>query len=443
MAGIVEKRSVERIPQNERNTGFWGMLMLWAGFSISVARLWQGGLITTMGFWKAVAALVISQLFWTYVAIGAVMGAREGLPGTMIVRASFGLKGRILPSIPLIIGTVGWFGLQLGITVSAMNFLVKSLDVTINLPLAVQYAIWGVLMGAVSIYGYRVVMWFQKFISPLLILLIPLMLYKMFANYDVLGSLNAPAKGGMGFFEAITMLVGGQLAMVLTAADSSRYTKSPKTAVGSFMAATWLIGTVMFIIGMMGAVLVGAADPATIVDKLGLGFLGVLIVVFSAWSTNCLNPYWGGIALSTLTAGTKWFKDGIPRATATAIVVVLGTVLTMMGIYSQGGFLAFVSVLAATLGPANGIVISDYFFLRGKGNNRLDAKELVKPGGKYWYKNGWNPIAISVWVIGVIYTFAFKNVYVLITPISTQILSGVLYYYLMKTVGKKMYEESK
>ncbi len=442
MAELVEKRSVERVPLQERTSGFWAMLMLWAGFSISVARLWQGGVITTMGFWTAIAALFLSQIFWTYVAIGAVMGAKEGLPGTMIVRASFGLNGRILPSIPLIIGTVGWFGLQLGITVSALNIMIENLYGNIAIPIQLQYVVWGILMGVASIYGYRVVMWFQKFVSPLLILLIPWMLYKMFANYDVLAELSRPGDGKMGFFEAVTMLVGGQLAMVLTAADSSRYTKSSRTAIWSYMAATWLIGTVMFVIGMMGAVLVGASDPASIVDKLGLGFLGVLIVVLSAWSTNCLNPYWGGIALSTLTAGTRWSKDGIPRVTATSIIVAIGTFLTVIGIYSIGGFLAFVGVLAATLGPANGIVIADYFFLRGKGNNRLDAEELVKTGGKYWYRNGWNPVAIAVWVIGVIYTFAFKNVYVLITPVSTQILSGILYYVLMKTAGKKYYDAS-
>lgn len=36
MAELVEKRSVERIPVEERTTGFWAMFMLWTGFSISV-----------------------------------------------------------------------------------------------------------------------------------------------------------------------------------------------------------------------------------------------------------------------------------------------------------------------------------------------------------------------------------------------------------------------
>jgi len=437
VAELVEKKSVERIPEGDRTTGFWALFMLWVGFSISVARLWQGGIITGAGFWKAILALVIAQIFWVYIAIGAVMGAAEGLPGTMIMRAAFGVRGRVIPSIPLIIGTIGWFGLQLGITASALEILIKSLYGGWNVPIQIQFVVWGILMGIVSIYGYKVVMWFQKFVSPLLLLLIPWMIYKMFSQYDILVEINRPREVTMGFFEAVTILSGGVLAMLIAAADSSRYAKSRTAAFSSFMVATWFVGTVMFVIGMMGTVVVGVADPASIVDRLGLGILGLFIVVLSAWSTNCMNPYWGGIALSTLTTGNKWLPNGIPRVISTSLVVAIGTITALLGIYSIGGIKGFVSILAGTLGPANGIIIADYFFLRGKGKNKLDANELVKENGKYWYNNGWNMIAVAVWIIGVIYSWVFKNTYIMITPVSTQILSAVLYYILMKTLGKK------
>jgi len=442
MAELVEKRSVDRIPKSERTTGFWAMFMLWAGFSISVARVWQGGFITNAGFWHAVAALAIAQLFWTYIAIGAVMGASEGLPGTMIMRAAFGVRGRVIPSVPLIIATIGWFGLQLGITVSALNYIVKLLYGEWGVSQNIQYLIFGILMGGASIYGYKVVMWFQKFISPVLILLIPLMMYKIITQYDVIVELSRPREVTMGFFEAITLLSGGVLAMLIAAADSSRYSKTRTSAFASFMTATWTVGTLMFVTGMMGAVIVGVYDPAGIVVKLGLGFIGPIIVFFAAWSTNCLNPYWGGIALSTLTTGIKWMPRGIPRVHATSLVVGIGIVTTMLGIYSVSGFKVFINILAGTLGPANGIIIADYFFLRGRGTNKLDADELVKVKGKYWYQGGWNLIAVAVWIIGVVYSTVFKTTYFLITPVSTQIICGILYFILMKTVGKQSLDRS-
>ena len=230
--------------------------------------------------------------------------------------------------------------------------------------------------------------------------------------------------------------------MLIAAADSSRYAKTRTTAFSSFMTATWFVGTIMFVIGMLGTVIIGSPDPPTIVDKLGLGFTGLLIVVFSAWSTNCLNPYWGGLALSTLTTGNKWIPRGIPRAIATAFVVGIGIITAVMGIYSVSGIKTFVNVLASTLGPANGIIIADYFFLRGRGTNKLNVDELVKVNGQYWYLNGWNPVALVVWGIGVAYSLTFKSTYILITPLSTQIVSGILYYILMKTAGKQLLNRS-
>jgi NCS1 nucleoside transporter family len=439
MSELVEKRSVDRVPDSERTTGFWALFMLWTGFSISVGRLWQGGVISGAGFWTAIGATLLAQVLLTYVAIGAVMGASEGLPGTMIMRAAFGVRGRFIPSIPMIIATIGWFGLQLGITTSAVDIIIKNLYGDWGVPIKAQYIVLAVLMGIISIYGYKVVMWFQKFVSPLLLLLIPWMLFRMVTRYDVAAEI-AQSGGGesqVDFFEAATILSGAMLAMLLAAADSSRYAKSRATAFGGFMAAHWTSGLVMFVVGLMGAVIVGVWDPAGIVDKLGLGLLGLIIVVFSAWSTNCLNPYWGGIALATLTAGGKRFPNGIPRATSTAFVVAVGALSAVLGIYSINGLMGFIGILAGTLGPANGIIIADYFFLRGSGTNKLDGAELQKVGGRYWYWKGWNPIAVIVWSVGVCYSLAFRKYYVLITPISAQIICGLLYYMLMKTAGRK------
>ena len=104
--------------------------------------------------------------------------------------------------------------------------------------------------------------------------------------------------------------------------------------------------------------------------------------------------------------------------------------------------MAFARVLASTLGPANGIIIADYFFLRGSGTNKLDADELMKVNGKYWYRGGWNTIAVAVWIIGFVYSTVFKETYFLITPVSTMIISGILYFILMKTVGKQSLDRS-
>ena len=432
MAEIIERRSIERVPDSERTTGFLPLFFLWTGFVIAIGRLWQGGVIAGAGFWAAIAAYALAQVLMMTTAIGAFMGASEGLPGTMIMRSAFGVRGGIIPSIPMIIGTVGWFGVQLGMTASALDLIITSLYGGWGVSLNVQYVVWSVLMGVISIFGYKAVLWFQKFVSPLLIILLPWMFYKMIVNYDVMATISKPVEITMGFWQAVTLISGGGLAMLIGAADSSRYAKSRKTAFNGYMAANWTVGILIVYVGTLGAFLVGVWDPAGIVDKLGLGFLGLLIVVLSAWSTNCINPYWGGIALSTLTSGTRFSKNGMPRVLSTSIVVGLGAISAIAGIYSVSGFMVFVRIMAGTLAPANGIIIADYFFLRGRGKNRLSADDLTKQGGKYWYWHGWNPVALIAWTVGIIYSYSVRSTYWLVPPFSTQVVAGILYYFLMR-----------
>ena len=50
------------------------------------------------------------------------------------------------------------------------------------------------------------------------------------------------------------------------------------------------------------------------------------------------------------------------------------------------------------LGPIGGILIADYFILRG---TELDLEQLYKKKGIYSYKGGFNPIAVVAFLIAV------------------------------------------
>lgn len=56
---------------------------------------------------------------------------------------------------------------------------------------------------------------------------------------------------------------------------------------------------------------------------------------------------------------------------------------------------------SALLGPVTGIVMADYFIVRGR---TMDIDSLYRSGKDsiYWYKNGWNPAAIWAMIAGVL-----------------------------------------
>jgi NCS1 family nucleobase:cation symporter-1 len=54
---------------------------------------------------------------------------------------------------------------------------------------------------------------------------------------------------------------------------------------------------------------------------------------------------------------------------------------------------------SALLGPIGGIMIADYFVLRG---TQLDVKALYDPKGAYSYRGGWSLVAIAAFLVAVL-----------------------------------------
>jgi nucleobase:cation symporter-1, NCS1 family len=54
---------------------------------------------------------------------------------------------------------------------------------------------------------------------------------------------------------------------------------------------------------------------------------------------------------------------------------------------------------SALLGPIGGIMIADYFVLRG---THLDVRALYDPKGIYSYRGGWSLVAIAAFLLAVL-----------------------------------------
>ena len=66
---------------------------------------------------------------------------------------------------------------------------------------------------------------------------------------------------------------------------------------------------------------------------------------------------------------------------------------------SQGYIFTWLIGYSALLGPIGGILIADYFLLRGR---ELDVDDLYRRGGRYEYAGGVNPRAIVALLAGVL-----------------------------------------
>jgi NCS1 family nucleobase:cation symporter-1 len=90
----------------------------------------------------------------------------------------------------------------------------------------------------------------------------------------------------------------------------------------------------------------------------------------------------------------------ISYVTGGLITAVVGVLMMPWQLLSSMGAYIFTWLIgySALMGAIGGILICDYFFIRGK---RLELAELFKPDGIYSYGNGFNWRAIVALVVAI------------------------------------------
>lgn len=416
---LIETEGVDTIPEEKRDRGFWQVFAIWAGFSIVITNFLLGSLTVNAGLTVGFAAALLSIVaIGVIVYLGTKIAATEGTAGTTAMRAPFGIQGRVIPSLAMVLATVGWFGVQTGIVASSAQEILANFGV--SLPFWLLAGVLGVVMASVAIFGYEWIEWLNKIAVPIMAVLLALVVYQIATNYG----LQVSGGSGMSFWAALNVFPAATAAYLLVSMDYGRYGSAANPDSPSWGATlAWVVFAVALAgIGILAAAAAGTWDPVQIMIELGLGSVGLLLLVAGSWTTNVTNVYAGGIALSQIT--------GLNRAYMTTATGLIGTALAIGGIYSIGGITSFLTALTVTLVPTTGILLVHYYlFDRG-----FDADELFNEGGSYWYLGGWNPAAVVAWIVGAV--FAVYTPEWTVPALSSGIVAGVIYYGLKSPIDE-------
>lgn len=414
---LIETEGVESIPEEKRTKGFWQIFALWAGFAIVITNFLLGSLTVNAGLTVGFAAAVISIVaVGVIVYFGTKIAASEGTAGTTAMRAPFGIQGRVIPSLAMVLATVGWFGVQTGIVASSAQEILANFG--ISLPFWLLAGVLGILMASVAVVGYEWIEWLNRIAVPIMTILLGLVVYQIVANYGI----SIAGGEGMSFWAALNVFPAATAAYLLVAMDYGRYGSSESPSRPSWGATlAWVVFAIALAgIGILAAAAAGTWDPVQIMIELGLGSVGLLLLVAGSWTTNVTNVYAGGIALSQVT--------GFDRFKTTIGVGLIGAGLAIGGIYSIGGIQGFLSALTVTLVPTTGVLLVHYYLT----DDGFDADELFNVGGKYWYYRGWNPAAVLAWIVGA--GFAVVAPAWSVPALSSAVIAGGIYYGLKSPV---------
>jgi purine-cytosine permease-like protein len=228
------------------------------------------------------------------------------------------------------------------------------------------------------------------------------------------------ATGGISVTTAIDWTIGGLIVGIFIASDISRHVRSRwdnwiGVMLGVVPSSAFLMG-----LGALTSLATGDWNPVNGIEALGLGAPALFVIVFSTWTTNDLNLYSGGLALTNIVPALSRWQN-------TLILGIAGTILAMMRITEH--FTMFLELLTNIFAPLVGVALVDYFAVRKK---RLDFSAVYERRTRSVYPRGVNLVAWAVVIVGTVVAVVTPEY--LLASIMSMGVSGGLYWMLMRRI---------
>lgn len=194
------------------------------------------------------------------------------------------------------------------------------------------------------------------------------------------GLTNMTQVSSISMTAALGMVIGSFISGGTLTPDFTRFSKTPKTAVISTLAAFFAGNILMFAFGAIGGLVTGMPDISDVMIAQGLVLPGIIILGLNIWTTNDNTIYAASLAFSNITKIEK-----------KKLVIVNGIISTALSMILYANFTNFLSFLSGFIPSLGAILIADFFFVRRKeyAENFME-KEFEKI----------NPIAFIAFFIG-------------------------------------------
>ena len=409
----LELNSINQIKDSERHGRARDLFWPWCGANVSVLAISYGAFLLGFGlnFWQAtLAAIIGSTLSFLLVGISSLAGKKYSVPTMVLSRATFGVKGNLLPGFLSYLVFVGWETVLVSTATLATGTIferIGSLDRGAALSLGFLVAVTLTISGGVL--GYKVIMRMQKWIT--LITVAATLVYMALTLKDIDWSLLSSTDGGSlaGFIGAVIFAITGiGLGWVNGAADYSRYL--PRTVKSKAVVGWTVFGAAIAPIIMVtyGAALAGSSQK--LYENVSMDPVGALTNILPTWflflfALIAILGLIGGAILDLYSSGLTLVAIGAPikrhyAAMIDAVIMLIGTVYI---VWFSDNFLlpfqGFLITIGVPLAAWSAIFAADVLFRRG-----LVEDDLYNPFGKF---RGINASSILIMAIATFIGYGF------------------------------------
>jgi NCS1 family nucleobase:cation symporter-1 len=409
MSQLVEQRTIDIIPADERHGRARDLFTIWFGSNILPLTVYTGALAVSafgLGFWASVIAVLLGNLGGAvFMALHSIQGPKLGVPQMIQSRGQFGAVGAVLLVGVTVVMYLGFFASNLFFGGETINALTTSVSVN-------QGQVITAIAGfAVVVFGYSLIHTLNKIATVVLgiamVVSIVIIATNLPSDFFTKGSFH-----WAGFISTVSFAALWQLAYAPYVSDYSRYMPADERLAQTFWASYWgsCLGSIIPMIwGIMAALAYtgnGGLDAVVAIKPLSspIGSLIMLLLFVSAAQSNAINLYGGALCLITVIQ--TFVTSFVPRA---FMRILIGAVFVAVSVYlalSISDFLAsyvsFLSLLLYLLVPWTAINLTDYYIVR-KGHYDVEAFFLAD-GGIY---GRFNMTALGAYAIGVIAELPF------------------------------------
>jgi nucleobase:cation symporter-1, NCS1 family len=412
----LHNKDLAPVPPGERTWGLYNYASLWVAMSVCIPTyMLASGLIAGgMNWWQAVGTILLGNLIvLAPMLLNAHAGAKYGIPFPVLVRASFGVRGANIPAVLRALVACGWFGIQTWIGGQAIHSMLQILWPAASAPAMVLLcfgAFWLLNMFVVW-KGIETIRFLEGIGAPFMLGVGLLLLWWITGKAGGLGPvLSAPSKfrttgAFLAFFvPSLTGMVGFWATVALNIPDFTRYAKSQRDqawgqALGLPTAMT-LYSFIGVAVTSASVVLFGEAiwDPVALIGRFHqplVAFVALVAILLATLNTNvAANVVSPSNDFSNLNPRLISFRTGGLITGVMGVVLMPWKLLGDYGAYIFGWLVGY----SGLLGPIAGIMIADYFLVRGR---TLNVEDLYRRAGEYEYSEGYNPRALVSLALGV------------------------------------------
>ncbi len=380
----------------QRTWGTYNYIALWFSMSMEVTTYMLASSLIAGGMnWKqAIGTVLLGNLIVLVpMVLNAHAGTKYGIPFPVFVRASFGVRGANVPAMLRAVVACGWFGIQTwigGQSIAAMLHVLWPASVGMGWVVPCCFVGFWALNMAVVWRGVESIRFLQSVSAPFLLVMSVVLLAFMTHKAGGLGPmLNAPSQFHTHasflhfFFLSLTGMVGYWATLSLNIPDFTRYAKTQESQMVGQALGLPVAMTLYTFIGIActsaSTVVFGRAiwNPVELLGEFHQPMIALLALVSILIAT--LNVNMGANVVGPSNDFSHLAPRWISFRMGGMITGCIGLVMMPWKLVaSHTNYIQWLVSYSGFLGPVAGIMIADYFFVRG---TRLDTESLYRRDG--------------------------------------------------------------